>query len=233
MKKKQMNLGRVSLCAAAIVMGLLFVEAAPNTTHATLSEAPSTASVTVEHTQMQEEQLEESPASEEIAVEATETSEPARTESPAVQEIPYSSTAVPNSIGYAGAYYPFLDMGPSITADVQKVIDAGYIAASTTFFSPIDGNTTYFSGHNPGVFSYFAMDFEIGGVVTIIDDDGREHYYTLVERVVMQDTKDVAVLNEYTGLSAGEIYTYGSGQESIAIQFCQGSTMYQWYAVKQ
>lgn len=230
MKKIQKNRGTVSLCAAAIVMGLLFMKTTPPATHAILSEAPSTAYVATADTPSEETQPQEAPASEESAA---PTAEPAVTESTTHVETPVDSTAKPNSIGFGGVYFPFLDMGPSTTANVQTVIDAGYVAASTTFFSPTDGNTTYFSGHNPGIFSYFAMDFEVGGVVTVIDDDGSEHLYTLVERVVMEDTKDVGVQNQFTGLSAGEIYTYGSGQESIAIQFCQGTTMYQWYAVKQ
>lgn len=211
MKRKQINRGAGALSAAVtLIMGFVFLEASSQNTQATRFEAPATSYITKDIIQQ-----------------------------PSQEDIPESNERLgeeplvkPNTIGFNGIFLPFLDMGPSTTADVQTVIDAGYIAASTTFFNPTDGNTTYFSGHNPGVFGYFAMDFHVGGIVTVVDEDGTSHDYILMERVALQDTKDVQVQNSYTGLSVGEIYTSGSGQESIAIQFCQGPIMYQWYAAK-
>ena len=48
---------------------------------------------------------------------------------------------------------------------VQSIIDSGIVSSSVASFNPNDSQTTYFSGHNPGIMSAYYKP-AIGSVYT-------------------------------------------------------------------
>lgn len=127
------------------------------------------------------------------------------------------------SYQFAGAYNP---------TGVQNIIDSGIVSASITNFNGNDGQTTYFSGHNPGVMRPFYNNLAVGSIVSVADSNGTVHDYQMID-VVKTDTSGKVIIPSL-GISAGQLYYMGSGQESIAIQYCVNgsSDMRVWYGVK-
>ena len=139
-------------------------------------------------------------------------------------------TYTPNTIGINGNYYSFVELGyTSETSTIQKYLDSGNVVASTTPFISNDGQSTYFSGHNPGIFSYMAGAIYQGAVVTVVDGSGVPHNYAIIDYAYV-DTEGQAVLSTI-GKRVIDVYHNGSGQESILIQYCISGTMITWYGI--
>lgn len=138
----------------------------------------------------------------------------------------------PNTIGINGIFKSFTELGnTTYTPDVQSHLNNGEIVASLTYYSSDDGQTTYFSGHNPGVFNYMYENIYIGAVITVVDRNGKNTDYIAVEGVYV-DKMGETYINSI-GDTAINLYNYGSNRESIAIQYCLGNTMMVWYCEKQ
>ena len=71
-----------------------------------------------------------------------------------------------------------------------------------------------------------------GSIVTVTDSSGQAFQYKMIDFAII----NVAGQDRLTsiGQSAVSVYAFGSGQESIAIQYClSGSTeMIFWYGVR-
>lgn len=181
-------------------------------------------------------------ASAEIEAEAS-TETPAQQATESVDTFPdvdASTTAVPalvapvigvSKIGINGIYKNYVSIGFSDTETIQSVIDTGAITAALTYFSGMDGQSTYFGGHNPGVMSFMENNATIGSVITVTDTNGAVFEYVLTDRV-QTDTSGEAVFGTI-GMSAVDAYGYGTGVESILIQYCNSydSLMTMWYGV--
>ena len=157
---------------------------------------------------------------------ATQKSTPAPKPAPAPQPV-----IGPNKIGINGVYKSYTNYGKSDRATLQRGVDQGLIVAALTHFNPSDGQTTYFGGHNPGVMNFMASNMYHGAIVTVTDSNGNPHRYKMVDHV-NTDNHGGAVFQSI-GQSAIEVYTFGSNQESILIQFCNTSNtlMSLWYGV--
>lgn len=136
-----------------------------------------------------------------------------------------------NKIGINGIYRNYVSVGFADTETIQSVIDTGAITAALTYFSGMDGQSTYFGGHNPGVMNFMENNATIGSVITITDANGTVFEYVLTDRV-QTDTNGEAVFGTI-GMSAVDAYGYGTGVESILIQYCNSydSLMTMWYGV--
>lgn len=138
----------------------------------------------------------------------------------------------PNTIGINGIFKSFTEVGNSTyTPNIQSHLNNGEIVASLTYYSSDDGQTTYFSGHNPGVFTYMYENIHIGAVITVVDRNGKATNYKAVEGVYV-DKMGETYINSI-GDTAINLYSYGSNRESIAIQYCLSGTMIVWYCEKQ
>lgn len=138
----------------------------------------------------------------------------------------------PNTIGINGIFKSFTELGnTTYTPNIQSHLNNGEIVASLTYYSSDDGQTTYFSGHNPGVFNYMYENIYIGAVITVVDRNGKNTDYIAVEGVYV-DKMGETYINSI-GDTAINLYNYGSNRESIAIQYCLGNTMMVWYCEKQ
>lgn len=138
----------------------------------------------------------------------------------------------PNTIGINGIFKSFTEVGNSTyTPNIQSHLNNGEIVASLTYYSSDDGQTTYFSGHNPGVFTYMYENIYRGAVITVVDRNGKDTNYIAVEGVYV-DKMGETYINSIED-TAINLYNYGSNRQSIAIQYCLGNTMMVWYCVKQ
>ena len=137
----------------------------------------------------------------------------------------------PNKIGINGVYKPYTNYGKADRATRQRGVDNGLIIAALTHFNPGDEQTTYFGGHNPGVMNFMASNMYHGAIVTVTDNNGNPHRYKMIDHV-NTDNHGGAVFQSI-GQSVIEVYTYGSNEESILIQFCNtsNSLMSLWYGV--
>ena len=147
------------------------------------------------------------------------------------EEVVYEEPAIlPNSIGINGDYRQFYEVGyTSDTGHIQGIMDKGNLVACFSPFIPNDGELTYFVGHNPGIFTYMANSVYVGAVVSIVDDDGTIYNYKMIENVVT-DTKAYTNINSI-GKTVRDAYNYGTGQESIIMQYCIGESIMVWYGV--
>jgi hypothetical protein len=182
----------------------------------------------------------EAPAESEAEV-STETPAQQATESvDTFSDVDASTTAVPalvapvigvSKIGINGIYKNYVSIGFADTETIQSVIDTGAITAALTYFSGMDGQSTYFGGHNPGVMNFMENNATIGSVITVTDANGAVFEYLLTDRV-QTDTSGEAVFGTI-GMSAVDAYGYGTGVESILIQYCNSydSLMTMWYGV--
>lgn len=136
-----------------------------------------------------------------------------------------------HKIGINGIYRNYVSIGFADTETIQSVIDTGAITAALTYFSGMDGQSTYFGGHNPGVMSFMENNATIGSVITVTDANGAVFEYVLTDRV-QTDTTGEAVFGTI-GMSAVDAYGYGTGVESILMQYCNSydSLMTMWYGV--
>lgn len=136
-----------------------------------------------------------------------------------------------NKIGINGIYQNYVSIGFADTETIQASIDSGAITAALTFFSGVDGQSTYFGGHNPGVMNFMEANATIGSVITVTDANGAVFEYVLTDRV-QTDVNGKAVFGTI-GISAIDAYGYGTGAESILIQYCNShdSLMTMWYGV--
>lgn len=136
-----------------------------------------------------------------------------------------------NKIGINGIYKNYVSIGFADTGTIQASIDSGAIAAALTYFSGLDGQSTYFGGHNPGIMNFMENNATIGSVITVTDANGAVFEYVLTDRV-QTDTTGEAVFGTI-GMSAVDAYGYGTGEESILIQYCNSydSLMTMWYGV--
>lgn len=138
------------------------------------------------------------------------------------------------TISIDGIVKPFLSMGDKVnTQEIQRHIDNGHIASSLTEFSGIDGESTYFGGHNPGVFEFMYDYMSHGAIVTVTDSNGKSYDYVMIDSV-NTDIQGEPIMS-YTKQSALDMYQNGTGEESIIIQFCNPdpTIMHFWYGVKR
>lgn len=158
--------------------------------------------------------------------------QPVVSPTPVAPPVVVAPTTPANHLMFAGSssYYQFV--GQYNPSEAQRVIDSGIISSSVVAFNPSDGQTTYFAGHNPGVMSAYYSNLQIGSIVSVSDSAGNIYQYQMTD-VVATNTKGGAVFPTL-GISAAHLYYMGSGQESIAIQYCVNgsSDMRVWYGVK-
>ena len=139
----------------------------------------------------------------------------------------------PNQIGIDGTFMSYTSLGyTNDTAYIQNKIDAGLIVSSLSTFSGSDNQTTYFSGHNPGIMNFLASSLGINDTLTVTDANGNATYYKMVERVD-SDLYGEAWINS-ANTSVINLYAVGSYTESIAIQFCNTNNdlVSVWYGIK-
>lgn len=138
----------------------------------------------------------------------------------------------PNSIGVNGIYKPFHSLGAETNLGViQGAIDAGWIVTTISTFNPRDNQTTYFGGPNPGIMNFMEENIQTGAIVTVVDSNGTSYDYQAVDHAVV-DQYGEAMLNTI-GMRVIDLYSNGSNQESIAIQYCLSNSelMIMWYLV--
>lgn len=135
----------------------------------------------------------------------------------------------PNKIGVGGVYKNYTNYGNSSTSHYQSGIDAGLIIAGFSHFNGNDSETTYFAGHNPGIMNFIEQGIHLGAVVTVTDSAGEEFKYQMIDKVDVDDIGN-GILHSI-GKSAIDAYYYGTGTESILIQFCNSDNglMSFWY----
>lgn len=143
---------------------------------------------------------------------------------------PMLGEPVPGSIGLEGKYYAFVDLsGQQESNLLQEAISKGQVVASTHSFSASDNNTTYFAGMNPGVFSHFAANLQMGEHVEVMDAAGTVHTYRMTEQI-FTDVFGQAVIPSL-GKTISDVYINGSGEESIMLQYENGDQLVVWYGV--
>lgn len=137
-----------------------------------------------------------------------------------------------NKIGINGNYKSYTNYGRASTDKLQSGIDAGLIVAGLNNFNGNDGATTYFGGHNPGVMNFMAGSIRVGAIITVTDSNGNAFNYKMTDKVDVDEYGE-GVLKSI-GVSAIDAYMYGTGSESILIQFCNtnNNLMSFWYGVK-
>ena len=151
---------------------------------------------------------------------------------PAVKPEPKKSPIGSNKIGINGSYKSYTNYGRASTDKLQSGIDAGLIVAGLNSFNGNDGATTYFGGHNPGIMNFMAGSIRIGSTITVTDSNGNAFDYKMINKVDVDEYGE-GVLKSI-GMSAIDAYMYGTGSESILIQFCNtnNNLMSFWYGVK-
>lgn len=134
-----------------------------------------------------------------------------------------------NKIGINGNYKSYVSLGRANINTIQSSIDAGNIAAGITKFNGSDNQTTYFGGHNPGIFAFMSELIYNGAVITVTDSSGNPHEYKMIEKV--DTTIDGNEVLNSIGMKAIDVYNHGSNRESILIQFCNtdNDAMSFWY----
>lgn len=137
-----------------------------------------------------------------------------------------------NKIGINGSYKSYTNYGRASTDKLQSGIDAGLIVAGLNSFNGSDGETTYFGGHNPGIMNFMAGNIRIGTMITVTDSNGKEFNYKMIDKVDVDEYGEGVL--KAIGVSAIDAYMYGTGSESILIQFCNtnNNLMSFWYGVK-
>ncbi len=137
-----------------------------------------------------------------------------------------------NKIGINGNFKSYTNYGRASTEKLQSGIDAGLIVAGLNSFNGNDGATTYFGGHNPGVMNFMAKSIRVGATITVTDSNGNVFNYKMIDKVDVDEYGE-GVLKSI-GISAIDAYMYGTGSESILIQFCNtnNNLMSFWYGVK-
>lgn len=168
-----------------------------------------------------------------VVKEEVKPTEPVKKEEPVVVVEEKSAPAVkPNQLIFAGTSSTYQYAGQYNPTGVQNIIDSGIVSSSVTSFNPNDSQTTYFSGHNPGIMATYYRNLQVGSIVSVSDASGNISQYKMIE-VVKTDTSGQVMFNTL-GISAAQLYYMGSGQESIAIQYCvNGNTdMRVWYGIK-
>lgn len=165
--------------------------------------------------------------------------EATKVETPVVQETPTTAptttkaTISANQIGINGYYNYYTSLGNSVnTGEIQGTIDQGALVSSLTSFNGSDSQTTYFSGHNPGIMAFMENNIYLGAIVSVSDANNNVTNYQVVDRVET-DVYGEGWLS-YPNTSAVALFNNGSYAESIAIQFCNtsNSLMSVWYAIK-
>lgn len=137
-----------------------------------------------------------------------------------------------NKIGINGTFKSYSNYGSANTDQLQSGIDSGLIVAGLTNFNGNDGQTTYFGGHNPGIMKFIANTISVGSTITITDGNGQAHHYKMIDKVDVDEYGEGMLTS--IGKSAIDAYMYGTGTESILIQFCNtnNNLMSFWYGVK-
>lgn len=147
--------------------------------------------------------------------------------------VPIQAGLGPNQIGIDGNFMSYTSLGYTTdTAYIQNKIDTGLIVSSLSTFSGSDNQTTYFSGHNPGIMNFLASSIDINDTITVTDANGNATYYKMVEHVD-SDLYGEAWINSANN-SVINLYLEGSYTESIAIQFCNTNNdlVSVWYGIK-
>lgn len=137
---------------------------------------------------------------------------------------------MPNSLGINGIYRNYLPIGRGNHVEVvEQYINGGNLIAAVGSYNPYENQTTYFGGHNPGIMDYMEQNLSIGSIVTVTDGNGRPFEYRAVDYTIV-DIYGEGVLSSI-GMSAIDLYEFGSGQRSLAIQYCLSSNdlMVMWY----
>ena len=144
-----------------------------------------------------------------------------------------SVTIAANQIGINGYYNYYTSLGNSVNTDeIQRTIDQGALVSSLTSFNGSDGQTTYFSGHNPGIMAFMENNIYLGAIISVSDANNNVTNYQVVDHVET-DVYGEGWLS-YPNTSAVSLFNSGSYAESIAIQYCNtyNLLMSVWYAVK-
>lgn len=159
-------------------------------------------------------------------------SAPATPPAPQPKPEPQKPAIGSNRIGINGSYKSYTNYGRASTDKLQSGIDAGLIVAGLNSFNGNDGETTYFGGHNPGIMNYMAGNIRIGTTITVTDSNGKEFNYKMIDKVDVDEYGEGVL--KAIGVSAIDAYMYGTGSESILIQFCNtnNNLMSFWYGVK-
>lgn len=143
-----------------------------------------------------------------------------------------SINLAPNSIGINNIFKSFKSLGTETNLEViQASIDAGFIVSTISPFNPHDGQTTYFGGHNPGVMSFMEANMQTDSIVTIVDGNGHPYDYQAIDHGIVDQYGETMLTS--IGMNVIDLFTYGSQQESIAIQYCLSNSelMVMWYLV--
>ncbi|HCM88418.1 MULTISPECIES: hypothetical protein [Vagococcus] len=141
-----------------------------------------------------------------------------------------SQRHVPNSIGINGIFRNYLPIGRGNSVDVvEYYIDGGNIITTVGSYNPHENQTTYFGGHNPGIMDYMEQNLSVGSTVTVTDSNGNPFDYRAVDYTIV-DIYGEGILGSI-GMSAIDLYVYGSNQRSLAIQYCLSNSdlMIMWY----
>jgi hypothetical protein len=144
-----------------------------------------------------------------------------------------SATIAANQIGINGYYNYYTSLGNSVNTDeIQGTIDQGALVSSLTSFNGSDGQTTYFSGHNPGIMAFMENNIYLGAIISVSDSNNNVTNYQVVDHVET-DVYGEGWLS-YPNTSAVTLFNSGAYAESIAIQYCNTSNLLMsvWYAVK-
>ena len=157
--------------------------------------------------------------------------QPAPQPKPAPKQAPKPAIGS-NKIGINGNYKSYTNYGRASTDKLQSGIDAGLIVGGLNTFNGNDGETTYFGGHNPGIMNFMAGNIGIGATITVTDSNVNAFNYKMIDKVDVDEYGE-GVLKSI-GVSAIDAYMYGTGSESILIQFCNtnNNLMSFWYGVK-
>lgn len=174
----------------------------------------------------------QSPPAKPVESKPTPAPQPKPAAKPAPKPEPKKAAIGSNKIGMNGSYKSYSNYGLASTATLQAGIDSGLIVAGLNTFNGSDGATTYFGGHNPGIMNFLAKSIRIGGVITVTDSNGTAFNYKMIDKVDVDEYGE-GVLKSI-GMSAIEAYMFGTGSESILIQFCNtnNTLMSFWYGVK-
>lgn len=141
-----------------------------------------------------------------------------------------SQRYTPNSIGINGMFRNYLPIGRGNSVDVvEHYINGGNLITTVGSYNPYENQTTYFGGHNPGIMDYMEQNLSVGSMVTVTDSKGQPFDYQAVDYTIV-DIYGEGVLGSI-GMSAIDLYEFGSNQRSLAIQYCLSNSdlMVMWY----
>lgn len=138
--------------------------------------------------------------------------------------IALDDTIIVQSIGMDDYFWEYkLPDTESKGNNQQALLDEGYAVLSPTYST---SELMWVSGYNPGTFSYFAENIQIGSVIDIvapenweqsgITDDLIEAKYEIIETLITDSLAEDVF--EYTGVPANEMFNQGYEEPLLVIQ---------------